>query len=188
MSLIRPSIARWLMPLSLPAGLMAAGLWVALRGGYFLAVTGFMLATLGMGLAVTEWRRIRLGGNPGLDGPGMVELSEGVLRYWAAHGWGGEIALHDLAEIRLLIINDRPCWQLRNLRQEALLIPADAEGARLLADAFATLPGIDIGALAEARQSAGQPGAPAIQTLWRRSGGASRLDMVAPRCDASSNH
>lgn len=185
MSLIRPSVARWLVPLALPSGLVVVGIWVALRGGYFLAVLGFFIATLGMGLMVTEWRRIRLAG-PGADGPGFIELSEGVLRYWAAHGWGGEIALHELVEIRLLIINGRPCWQLRNLRQEALLIPADAQHASLLADAFATLPGIDLGALAEARQTAEQQDAPQSRSLWRRHDNPSWLDTGPQRCDPSS--
>ena len=165
--LIRPEVARLLRPFLLPAASAAAGVWLMRLGGYLLTPLGLLLLALGAGLAVVEWRRRQLGAT-GHHGPGVVELSEGVLRYWSAGDLGGEIAVRDLVEICLLVINARPHWRLRSITNEALLVPADAWDAELLADAFATLPGIDLGALAHARRAAEYPGAPAMQTLWRR--------------------
>lgn len=167
--LIRPEVAHLLRPFLLPAAMAAAGLWLLRLGGYLLGPVGVLLLVGGGALAVVEWRRRRLGAGM-RHGPGVVELSEGVLRYWSAGDLGGEIAVRDLVEIRLLVIGARPHWRLRSASNEALLIPADAWDAELLADAFASLPGIDIGRLAQARQAADRPGAPTMQVLWRRGG------------------
>lgn len=165
--LIRPEVARALRPFLMPALMAALGVWLVRLGGYLLGPLGFLVLGLGAGLAVVEWRRRQLGA-AARHGPGVVELSEGVLRYWSAGDLGGEIAVRDLVEIRLLVLDRRPHWRLRSAGNEALLIPADAWDAELLADAFATLPGIDLGALAHARRAADGPGAPQLQTLWRR--------------------
>lgn len=167
--LIRPAVARLLRPFLLPAVMAAAGLWLMWLGGYLLTPLGLLLLASGAGLAVVEWRRRQLGATA-RHGPGVIELSEGVLRYWSAGDLGGEIAVRDLVEIRLLVINGRPHWRLRSAGNEALLIPADAWDAEMLADAFATLPGIDLGALAHARRAAERAGAPGMQVLWRRGG------------------
>ena len=167
--LIRPELARALRPFLMPALMAAVGVWLLQLGGYLLGPLGVLVLGLGGGLAVVEGRRRRLGATA-RHGPGVVELSEGVLRYWSAGDLGGEIAVRDLVEIRLLVLDRRPHWRLRSAGNEALLIPADAWDAELLADAFATLPGIDLGALAQARRMAERPGAPQMQTLWRRGG------------------
>lgn len=165
--LIRPAVTRLVAPF-LPAVVMVVlGLWLMRLGGWLLLPLGVGLAGIGAGLALVEWRRKRLG-SWGRDGPGVVEISEGILRYWGTNDLGGEIALRDLVEIRLLQINGTPFWRLRSAQNEALLIPVEAGGAEVLADAFATLPGIDIGALIHARQAASRPGMPAMQTLWQR--------------------
>lgn len=165
--LIRPEVARLLRPFVLPALMVALAAWLLRLGGYLFAPLGILALAAGAGLAVVEWRRLRLGATR-RHGPGVIELSEGVLRYWSAGDLGGEIAVRDLVEIRLLRINARPHWRLRSAGHEALLIPADAWDAEVLADAFATLPGIDLGALAHARRAADRPGAPDMQILWRR--------------------
>ncbi len=165
--LIRPEVARLLRPFLLPALMAALGVWLMRLGGYLLVPLGVLALAFGAGLAVVEWRRRQLGATS-RHGPGVIELSEGVLRYWSAGDLGGEIAVRDLVEIRLLILDRRPHWRLRSIGNEALLIPADAHDAEVLADAFATLPGIDLGALAHARRAADRPGAPAMQVLWRR--------------------
>ena len=165
--LIRPEIVQMLRPFLLPAVSAALGLWLMRLGGYLLMPIGLLLLGFAASLAVVEWRRRQLGATA-QHGPGVVELSEGVLRYWSAGDLGGEIAVRDLVEIRLLILGQRPHWRLRSIDHEALLIPADAWDAELLADAFATLPGIDLGALARARRMVGQPDMPAMQVLWRR--------------------
>lgn len=167
--LIRPELARALRPFLLPAIMAALAVWLLRLGGYLLGPLGFLILVAAVALAVVEWRRRQLGATA-RHGPGVVELSEGVLRYWSAGDLGGEIAVRDLVEIRLLLLDRRPHWRLRSAPGEALLIPADAWDAELLADAFATLPGIDLGALAQARRRAERPGAPQVQTLWRREG------------------
>lgn len=165
--LIRPEVARILRPFLLPSGFALAGLWLGMRGGYVYTPLGVALAALGLALAVVEFRRLRIG--PGAElAPGVVELSEGTVRFWAARGLGGEMALGDLVEIRLLRLHGRAHWRLRSARGEALLIAADAQCAGLLADAFAALPGADLGALAHARHIAARADGPAVQTVWRR--------------------
>ena len=98
--------------------------------------------------------------------PGVVELIEGAIRYYGARALGGEIALRDLVEVRLLTLRGHPHWRLRSDAGEALLIPAEAAGASALADAFATLPGFDMAAAARALQALADVAA--VQTVWRR--------------------
>ena len=98
-------------------------------------------------------------------GPGMVELDEGAIRYLSPNRLlGGEISLRELAEIRLMRLNDRRHWRLKSSDGQALLIPLDAAGAEYLASAFAALPGIDMGRVSGALA----PDAPTIQTVWTR--------------------
>ena len=61
--------------------------------------------------------------------PGVVELIEGAIRYYGARALGGEIALRDLVEVRLLTLRGHPHWRLRSDAGEALLIPVEAAGA-----------------------------------------------------------
>ena len=97
----------------------------------------------------------------------MVDLDEGRIGYWGTGGGmlGGYLALEDLVEIRLLLLKDSQFWRLKSRDGQALLVPVAAAGSEKLFDAFAGLPGIDMGALAAAldrRISA--------QSLWRRPG------------------
>ena len=63
---------------------------------------------------------------------------------------GGFIGLPDLVELRLLSYRGRRVWKLRAASGEALHIPVEADGADALFDAFAGLPGMDMGALVAA--------------------------------------
>lgn len=169
-SLIRPEIAHRLTPLRPfvpPMLAVLAGLWLAARGGWVYGPLGLAVLGTGIALALIEWRRQRLG--PGRTAaPGVVEISEGVLRFWAARGLGGELPLREITEIRLLRLQGQPQWRLRSASGEALLIAVDAQGAGLLADAFAALPGADLGAFVRARQAAARADGPAVQTVWTR--------------------
>ncbi|SDE77518.1 hypothetical protein PUH89_01990 [Rhodobacter capsulatus] len=148
------------------AGLtLAASLWVATRGGWFLAALGLCLAALAAGWLVLALRRARFA-RPVSD-PGVVDLDEGRIGYWGTGGGmlGGTMALEDLVEIRLLLLKDSQFWRLKSRDGQALLVPVAAAGSEKLFDAFAGLPGIDMGAMAAAldrRISA--------QSLWRRPG------------------
>lgn len=142
---------------------LAASLWIGTRGGWLLAALGLCLAALAAGWLVLALRRARFA-RPVSD-PGVVDLDEGRIGYWGIGGGmlGGTMALEDLVEIRLLILKDSQFWRLKSRDGQALLVPVAAAGSEKLFDAFAGLPGIDMGAMAAAldrRLTA--------QSLWRR--------------------
>lgn len=176
---IRPEIARLVRVFLPSAVVLAAGVWLLRLGGYVLGPLGAVLAVTSALLAVIEWRRFRLG-DEGDPDPGIIELSEGVLRYWAPDGMGGEVALRDLVEIRLVMVNRRANWRLRAITNEALLLPVNARGADVLADAFATLPAMDLGVLVQARRLAGRGDAPLQGPLWRHPDAAGDLTLPRP--------
>ncbi len=149
---------------ALAAGAVAlAGLWIATRGGWFLGAVGLGAVALGAGWAFLALRRLRFA-RPVTD-PGLVEIDEGRIGYYGAgvRGLGGYVALADLIEIRLLRLHGHPHWRLRTADAQAILIPVAAAGAEGLHDAFATLPGIDMGALAAALDRE-----VTVQSLWTR--------------------
>ncbi|WP_410218155.1 hypothetical protein [Paracoccus sp. (in: a-proteobacteria)] len=166
--MIRPDLRRRLgenaelIVFSVLAGL---GLWVAFRGGWFFALVGGLMMVVAVPLAIGALRRSPF--RRPVTAPGVVEIVEGAIRYYGATELGGEIALRDLTEIRLLRLEGRAHWRLRSQAGEALLVPCDAAGAAALADAFTALPGLDMGAVSAAlAQVAHQRDA--IRTVWRR--------------------
>ncbi|ABL70928.1 MULTISPECIES: hypothetical protein [Paracoccus] len=164
--MIRPELAEKLRPWAETGIALAAtafGLWVFSLGGWILWPIGATIAGASALWALDARRRMRF--RHDTLGPGMVELDEGAIRYLSPNRLlGGEIALRELAEIRLMRLNGRRHWRLKSGDGQALLIPVDAAGAEHLAGAFATLPGIEMGRLA----SALAPDAPTIQTVWTR--------------------
>ena len=153
--------------------LLVAGLWVASGGGYLLVPFGGAIAALGLAFAVMAWRRLRFGQGDG--GPGVVEVIEGQIGYLGPGG-GGYVGLPDLVELRILVLRGRKVWRLKQSDGQALLIPIDAVGADALFDAFASLPGLDMGALVAATELAPATGATALavvveqRVIWRRNG------------------
>lgn len=143
MSLLRPGAALLLRhqgETALALALAGCGLWLALgRGGWILGPAGLALAGLGGPWALIAWRRARFRGAVG--SPGLVEIDEGRIRYLHPQA-GGEVALAELAELRLVGFRGRLLWRLGGLRGEVLLVPLDAAGAEDLFDAFAVLPGL----------------------------------------------
>ncbi|KGJ04753.1 hypothetical protein SAMN04487972_10844 [Paracoccus halophilus] len=164
--MIRPELAARLRPWAETGAALASagfGLWLFSLGGWLFWPLGAILALGSVLWALDARRRMRFRHDS--LGPGLVELDEGAIRYLSPNRlMGGEMPLPELAEIRLLRLNGRRHWRLKRLDGQALLVPADAAGAEMLAGAFATLPGIDMG-----RVSAALAGdAPAFQTLWTR--------------------
>ncbi|MCF3973191.1 hypothetical protein L1965_05855 [Paracoccus sp. EGI L200073] len=168
--MIRPELralaARWSEILVACAVVLSGG-WLVLRGGWFFAALGGLVSLVGTALLIGAWRRLPF--RRQVDAPGVVEVVEGAVRYYGAESPGGEIALRDLSEIRLLRLRGHGHWRLGNATGEALLIPVDAAGAEALAHAFTALPGLDMGAVSTAlAHVADQPDA--VRTVWRRPG------------------
>lgn len=163
--MIRPEVVRharrWTEPLAALLSALA-GLWIAGWGGWFFAALGVALCFAGLAWLLAALRRLPFRRDS--KGPGLVEIDEGAIRYFGAWLPGGEIALRDLSELQLMPLQGRPHWRLKSGDGQALLIPLDAKGADSLADAFAALPGIRMGAIAAALH---QP-APDTRTLWLR--------------------
>lgn len=164
---LRAMLSRWSEAL-VAAAIALAGLWLALRGGWFLAVLGGLVGLIGAALLVGAWRRLPF--RRDIAAEGVVEVVEGAIRYFGAASLGGEIALRDLSEIRLLRLRGHGHWRLRSADGQALLIPVDAAGAETLAYAFTALPGIDMGAVSVALAQVAEQ-AEAVRTVWRRPGG-----------------
>lgn len=166
--LIRPEIRNWVSRRAealVALVVCVAGLWLALRGGWFLGALGAAVLLVGAALLVGAWRRLPF--QRPIDAPGVVELVEGAVRYYGAASLGGEIALRDLVEIRLLRLRGHGHWRLRSRAGEALLIPVDAAGADALAHGFAALPGLDMGAVSAALAHVADQ-RDAVRTVWRR--------------------
>lgn len=164
--MIRPELIQRFRPGTELASALAAlvfGLWVFSLGGWLFWPLGVLIAAIAAIWANDARRRMRF--LKGQDGIGLVELDEGAIRYLSPHRFlGGEIALRDLTEIRLLRLNGQSHWRLKNASGEALLIPVDAAGAHRLADAFASLPGLDMGRVSKSLA----PDSPNLQTVWTR--------------------
>ena len=160
--MIRPELRPWAETVAALAA-TGFGIWVFSLGGWILWPVGALIAAASGAWALDARRRMRFRSNA--SAPGVVELDEGAIRYLSPDRvLGGEIPLRDLSEIRLMRLDGRRHWRLKSLDRQALLIPVDARGAEELADAFAALPGVDMGRIAHALSGDG----PAIQTVWTR--------------------
>ncbi|SDE38426.1 hypothetical protein SAMN05421538_10690 [Paracoccus isoporae] len=164
MGLIRPELAAWLAPrreLLAAVAVALIGGWLASRGGWFLFAIGAVVFAIGAAWAVTSFRRLAF--RRDVAAPGLVEVVEGEIRYYAARALGGTIALRDLTEIRLIRLDGHDHWRLKSADGQALLIPVEAKGAEGLAAAFATLPGIEMGRVTAAMA---QTDGPSLRVVW----------------------
>lgn len=165
--MIRPELVARARPWAETLTALAAagfGLRLISLGGWLFWPLGIAIAIASGLWALDARRRMRF--NHTTQGPGMVELDEGAIRYLSPNRLlGGEIPLRELAEIRMLRLNGRRHWRLKSHDGQALLVPVDAAGAEGLASAFATLPGLDLGRVAAALAD----DAPQVQTVWTRS-------------------
>ncbi|WP_372802972.1 hypothetical protein [Paracoccus seriniphilus] len=161
---VRQLLSRWGEAIA-AACVTLGGLWLIWLGGWFFLALGGMVAMVGLVLLIGAWRRIPF--RRQIAAPGVVEVVEGAVRYFGANELGGEIALRDLVEIRLIRLNGQGHWRLRSIGGEALLIPVDAAGAEMLAHAFTALPGLQMGAVSSALAHVAEQ-SDAIHTVWRR--------------------
>ena len=153
--------------------IVLAGLWLMALGGYVLIPLGLIIASIGVILTLTALRRARFAQT--IAAPGVVELDEAQVGYLAPD-LGGFLSLDELTEIRLLILQGKRMWRLKQADGQALLIPVDAAGADRLFDAFAALPGMDQSVLVAALNPAGplahHPTLTAeTRVIWRKQSG-----------------
>jgi hypothetical protein len=124
---------------------------------------GLALAALAAAFGILALRRLRFAG-AGQDGPGLVEIDEGEIRYFSPD-FGGVAPLRDVTEVRLIVRAGQRLWRLR-LDQGALEVPVDAAGAEVLFDALSALPGMDSAGLVAALEATAPDALGAV--IWRR--------------------
>ncbi|MBY0351950.1 hypothetical protein [Tabrizicola sp.] len=177
MSFVRPELveaAHRLREVIAGTALAGFGAWTAAQGGWFLTPLGSVLLAVGLGWALTSWRRLRFRQDG--EAPGIVRVTEAQIAYFGPRV-GGFVGLPDLAEIRLLTLRGRRIWKLKQGDGLVLHIPVEADGAAALFDAFAVLPGIDMAAIVAALGSDVPPSdsrvvalAEVDRLLWTRIG------------------
>jgi hypothetical protein len=189
LALIRPELQRHLARSreAIAAALVGVfGLWLIWLGGYLLLAVGAAILAFAVSWMVAAVRRLRFAQDT--IAPGVVEVDEGQVGYMGPR-FGGYVALPDLVELRLVTMQGRRLWRLKQLDGQTLLIPVDAAGAERLFDAFGSLPGMDMAALVAAVQTpqvAGQGGLPALRDqidakssamhlIWRRQAAIGRI-------------
>lgn len=166
MSPIRPGI-RALLDRSrelLVAGLLGlVGTWVFTFGGWFFQGLGLAAMLLSLALAYVAIRRLRF--RPGGGAPGVVQVDEGQITYLAPRN-GGFVALSELTELAIVFDADGArLWRLTQSGFPTVTIPAAAQGADALFDAFVSLPGARPGHIVAALDRTPDQGP---VTVWRR--------------------
>lgn len=176
MSFVRPEAAAQLWRLRevlLTSALVGFGLWLIWLGGWVLVPLGAVV--LGLAGLLLRHALARLRFLQAVGAPGIVELDEAQLGYMGPEV-GGFISLQEAVELRLVSMRGRRLWRIKQADGQAMLVPVDASGAEQLFDAFAALPGMDVGALADALHrpvSAAQTkeiaiSGPEMRVIWRR--------------------
>lgn len=166
--MIRPEIIKWIKrhaEVLVAAAVALAGIWLAFRGGWFFVALGALVILTGISLLIGAWRRLPFLRR--IDAPGVVEFEEGAIRYYDAATPGGEVALPELTEIRLMRLHGKGYWRLSDKHGQALLIPVDAAGADGLAHAFTALEGLEMGRVSSALAHL-EDQAEGAHILWRK--------------------
>ncbi len=147
MSFIRPEVReglwRWREVVTGIAAIALGALVATGRVG-FLGMLGWVMIGVGIALVYAGLARGRFRNAGG--GRGVVEVDERAVRYLGPEV-GGALALGSV--VRLALVPPH-AWEMTDNEGQRLTIPADAEGADALFDAFVTLPGLSAAALAEA--------------------------------------
>jgi len=117
---------------------------------------GGLFAIAGLAISWPAWRRARLTPKRH-DGPGVVEVDERQITYFAPFG-GGAVSINDLARVTILTSDQGPFvedvhWLFEENGGTRLLIPNSAEGAAQLFDALSPLKGVDFEAAIRAMGS-----------------------------------
>ncbi len=165
MAFLRPEVKegllRWRETL---AGLAVAGygLWLAAGGRGLDLWFGLAVAFAGAAMAWAGWQLARFRRARG--GPGVVQVDERRIAYFGPVT-GGIVALDDLERLEIGPgPSGHPVWRLFHEGGVPLEIPVNAEGAEVLFDAFAALPGLRLEPMLRALE--GPPGQPAV--IWQK--------------------
>ena len=141
MSFVRPeataAVLRWREVLVGAAVLLLGLYWAS--GGGILKWIGVAVVVGGGALVYTGLQRARF--RSGRGGPGVVTVDEGEISYYGPIS-GGVASVRELSLLMLDPTARPPVWILQQPGQQDIAIPVNAEGADLLFDAFAALPGI----------------------------------------------
>lgn len=169
MSFFRPEVSRlarrW-AETAIIGAVAAMFLWTAWTGAALrpVAIT-VVLGALGCVAGTLTWiaaqkARLRRDG----DDPGVVTVEEARITYFGPT-YGGVIHLPDVTRISVAPSPRGAVWRIEQPDVPTLAIPAAAEGADSLPEAFAALPGFWIGRAAQAFAAA-----EAYESvIWRRS-------------------
>lgn len=165
MTLVRPAaraaLWRWREAL---VGLAAAGLgfyWAFGVTPGLLRWIGYMTIAVGAALIWSGVQRARF--RQGGGGPGVVQVIEGRISYFGPLD-GGMADLEAITALSYDPASEPPHWVIGREGATDLHVPATAEGADALFDAFSSLPGLDPAALARARSHQGSD----RLVIWRR--------------------
>ena len=128
------------------------GVWLALLGGWFWTGLGVIVVMLGVALSLNALRRLRF--QTDQVGPGVVDVDERQISYYAAYE-GGAVSINQLARVTILSDDAGPWaddlhWLLEEDGGARLLIPNSASGAEKLFDALSALNGVDFAAATRA--------------------------------------
>lgn len=156
----RALLWRW-HELLVALGMICLGLWWGLGSFGALQWLGFILLLSGAVLAVAGYQRGRF--RHGSGGAGVVQVDERRLSYFGPLT-GGVIDMEDVTRIEFDPSGKPAHWVLTAPGAQVLAIPVDAEGADMLFDLFAALPGIRTEAMLDVLSRT--PDARVI--IWRR--------------------
>lgn len=163
MGFIRPEaralVMQWREALIGLVVLMLGAWWAS--GFGVLKWLGYVTCAIGVALIVSGIQRARF--RAGQGGPGVVQIDEGQVTYFGPLN-GGAVAVQSLSRLVLDGSSDPAVWALYQAGQPPLHIPVNAEGADLLFDAFATLPGLKTGAMITKLQA--RPDHPVV--IWQK--------------------
>lgn len=138
----------------------------SLGGGWLGIALGAAMVVLAVTGGVNWWRRSRFSAAP--PAAGVVEITEARVGYLGPQT-GGFVDLDALEQIDLVSRHPgQTRWRLLTDDGSLLEIPLGARGAEALLDAFAALPGMEMGRATAALDRLGEPGR---ITVWRRAPG-----------------
>lgn len=129
--------------------LMLVGVLMVQQPGFAAQGVGAVLGAIGISVVFTAYRRRRFGSDA--MGPGVVEVDERQISYFAVQG-GGAISVDALARVTLLPSFGRQTkgevhWLFEEDGGAQLLIPNSAQGSDRFFDVVAALKDVDFAAL-----------------------------------------